>query len=140
MTQIKEFEKEMKQKYPMLKSISENEDFGEEQGIRYIAWLNFPYYSTDSMGGFFSFFSEEEFNKHITKSIRKWSLGDIDTVKKFFDYHHYYDEFREYEENEEKIYNAVFKMLYESEMKKYKGELKALISHLLKEIISMYEV
>ena len=70
------FEKAMKEKYPYLVDITD-EEYIEGQGERYIAWLKFPYYSTDSDGGFFTFFTEREFEEYITSSIRMFTEEEI---------------------------------------------------------------
>ena len=73
------FEKAMQEKYPYLVEIRDEEvvDCDDGKKERYTAWLKFPYYSTDSDGGFFSFFSEEEFEQYMTSSIRMFTEEEI---------------------------------------------------------------
>lgn len=69
------FEELMKEKYPHLTAIHYEELVDNKE--RYTAWLKFPYYSTDSNGGFFSFFTEEEFEQYMTSSIRMLTEEEI---------------------------------------------------------------
>ena len=64
------FEKAMQEKYPYLVEVRAEEIvFNDNRRMeRYTAWLKFPYFSTDSDGGFFTFFDEEEFEKWITSA------------------------------------------------------------------------
>lgn len=77
------FEKAMQEKYPMLVEIRDEEviDFDDCKKERYTAWLKFPYYSTDSHGGFFSFYTEEEFEQYMTSSIRMFTEEEIKNEK-----------------------------------------------------------
>lgn len=85
------FEKAMQEKYPYLVEITD-EEYIEGKGERYTAWLKFPYYSTDSDGGFFTFFDEEKFEKWIT-SVRMFTEEEI--KNKVFEpcqYEEFYDD------------------------------------------------
>lgn len=85
------FEKAMQEKYPMLVEIIDEEVINKNE--RYTAWLKFPYYSTDSDGGFFSFFSEEEFEQYMTSSIRMFTEEEIKNMKfEYCQYGEFYDE------------------------------------------------
>ena len=77
------FEKVMQEKYPILVEIREEEVvFNDNRRMeRYTAWLKFPYYSTDSHGGFFTFFTEEEFEQYMTSSIRMFTEEEIKNEK-----------------------------------------------------------
>lgn len=86
------FEKAMQEKYPILVEITDEEVIDRKE--RYTAWLKFPYYSTDSDGGFFSFFSEEEFEQYMTSSIRMFTEEEIKNLKfEYCQYGEFYDEF-----------------------------------------------
>ena len=69
------FEKLMREKYPHLSAIQYEGLVDNKE--RYTAWLKFPYYSTDSNGGFFTFFTEEEFEQYMTSSIRMFTEDEI---------------------------------------------------------------
>ena len=68
----------MKQKYDFINDFTYEETYydNNEEYHRYICWLKFPYASTDSKGGFFSFHTEEEFNYYII-AIYKFKVEDI---------------------------------------------------------------
>lgn len=65
------FEKRMKEIYPTLQSICPDgiEECDDGKHEIYVAWLKFPYYSTDSDGGFFVFYTEKEFTQSMASSI-----------------------------------------------------------------------
>lgn len=63
---------EMKKKYPLLYDVSY-----EAEDDRFIAWLKFPYWSTDSNGGFFTFYTVEEFERLLTESVRRYTDEEI---------------------------------------------------------------
>ena len=77
------FEERMKEIYPMLVEIVDEEviDYGIGKRERYTAWLKFPYYSTDSNGGFFTFYTEKEFAQYMTSSIRMFTEDEIKNEK-----------------------------------------------------------
>ena len=77
------FEERMKEIYPMLSEIRDEEvvDYGCGKRERYTAWLKFPYYSTDSNGGFFTFYTEKEFAQYMTSSIRMFTEDEIKNEK-----------------------------------------------------------
>jgi hypothetical protein len=70
------FEKAMQVKYPILFEIADENTVYDKKTL-YTAWLKFPYYSTDSNGGFFSFYTEEEFEQYMTSSIRMFTEKEI---------------------------------------------------------------
>ena len=78
------FEERMKEIYPMLVEIRDEEvvDFDDCKKERYTAWLKFPYYSTDSNGGFFTFYTEKEFAQYMTSSIRMFTEEEIKNLQK----------------------------------------------------------
>ena len=91
------FEKAMKKKHYVLRGIDEAETMGDGS-VRYIAWLKFPYYSDDSGSGFFSFFTEEDFDDYMNNSIHMFTereIRNLETNDDFDPWH--YAEF--YEDN-----------------------------------------
>ena len=73
------FEKEMQEKYPILRDICSDGIVNDENGKQevYVAWLKFPYYSANSDGGFFSFYTKKGFEQYMTSSIRMFVEEEI---------------------------------------------------------------
>ena len=73
------FEKAMQEKYLYLVEIIDEDvvDFDDGKKERYTAWLKFPYYSTDSDGAFFAFYTKLEFEQYMTSSIRMFTEEEI---------------------------------------------------------------
>ena len=109
------FEKVMKEKYPHLVEIRDEEciDFDDGKKERYTAWLKFPYYSTDSNGGFFSFYTEEEFEQYMTSSIRMFTEEEIKNEK--FEIEQYNDFYTEYHDCVFSIDKALY-LFYKARM------------------------
>lgn len=90
---LDDFEAQAKAKYPFIRDICFEEKY-VECGIErhhYICWLNFPYASKDSYGGFFSFYTDEEFNNLIKNSIYKFTIDDV--LDDCIEYEQYYPDF-----------------------------------------------
>lgn len=112
------FEEAMKEIYPMLVEIRDEEvvDYGIGKRERYTAWLKFPYYSTDSCGGFFTFYTEEEFAQYMTSSIRMFTEDEIKNEKfEIQQYSEFYTEYRDCVFNTDKALYLFYKARMEME-------------------------
>lgn len=92
-TPFKEFCEKVAQKYSVIRDITDEEEYDDDEGNhyhRYICWLKFPYYSLDSKGGFFSFHTEEEFEGWLDYVCR-YTVGDLINGIEYENYQEFVD-------------------------------------------------